>query len=74
MKKYQVIKSLETGNYEYREFKYTPEFEDYLMRILSLDLIKVIDDAYEKNILYYNILGININISLNEKTIKAIKE
>lgn len=74
MKKYSIIKSLETGNYEYREFKYTPELKDYLMRILSLDLIKLIDDAYERNILNYNISGVNINISLDEKIIQVIKE
>lgn len=47
----KVIKSLEIMNIENLN---SNEFEDYLMRILYLDLIKLIDD-YERNILNYNI-------------------
>ena len=71
--KYSIIKSSESGNYEYRGFVYTPEFREDLLSTLSLDLIKLIDNAYERDMLKYIISDRELNVSLEDKTIKVIK-
>jgi hypothetical protein len=71
--KYSIIKSSESGIYEYRGFIYTPEFREDLLSTLSLDLIKLIDNAYERDMLKYIISDRELNVSLEDKNIKVIK-